>query len=181
MSSTLSNCMSEHVLSLVTLQHKRASSSVQGRISWVAWNCGRSLGFLLSCVSTWGTRSCLLREGSSPLALRGAPWDSLRTAAGLNRASSGVETETSQLLSISDMYLRVSADLEQGRKSSPCVEARKFACLSSCSWGVRPLIEFYLEPAAFFVGCKQGVSAPSCCHFILGVTFKEVPGHGDLY
>ena len=33
-----------------------------------------SLLFLSSCVSTWGTRSCLVREVRFPLALRGAPW-----------------------------------------------------------------------------------------------------------
>ena len=30
-------------LSLETLQRKRASSSVQGRISWVVWSCGGKL------------------------------------------------------------------------------------------------------------------------------------------
>ena len=32
----------------------------------------------------------------------------------------------------------------------------------------------------FFQTMHGGVSAPSCCDFILVVTFKEVPGHQDL-
>ena len=47
-------------------------------------------------------------------------------------------------------------------------------------WGVRPLVEFYLEPVPFSGGCNWGVSALSCFDFILGVTFEEVPGHRDL-
>ena len=139
-----------------------------------------SLGFLSSCVSTWGTRSCLLREVRSPLPLLGAPWDSLCIAAGINRAPSQVEVGTSGFPSISDIDLEVSAELEQGSQASSCVEALNSACLSSCSWGVRPLVELYLEPATFSGGCNWGVSAPSCCDFILRVTFEEVPRHRNL-
>ena len=60
------------------------------------------------------------------------------------------------------------------------VEAQNSTCLSSCSWGVRPLVKFYLEPVPFSGGCNWGVSALSCFYFILGVTFEEVPGHWDL-
>ena len=43
-----------------------------------------------------------------------------------------------------------------------------------------PLVELYLEAEAFSQGCNRGVYAPSCCDFILGITFEEVPGHRDL-
>ena len=43
MSSTLLSSKREHEFSLETLQRKRASSSVQGRISWVVWSCGGKL------------------------------------------------------------------------------------------------------------------------------------------
>ena len=43
MSSTLSRSKSDHGLSLEMLQRKRASSSMQGRISWFAWICGEKL------------------------------------------------------------------------------------------------------------------------------------------
>ena len=43
MSSTLSSSKRERGLSLETLQCLRASTSVQGRISWFAWTCGGKL------------------------------------------------------------------------------------------------------------------------------------------
>ena len=42
-------------LSLETLQLKRASSSVQVRISSFVWSCGRKLRVQLSFLLTWGT------------------------------------------------------------------------------------------------------------------------------
>ena len=98
----------------------------------------------------------------------------------MNRASSQIEVGTSGFLSNCDIERRVSAELEQGSQASSCVEAWNSVCLSSCSWGVRPLVEFYLEPVPFSGGCNWGVSALSCFDFILGVTFEEVPGHRDL-
>ena len=65
-----------------------------------------------------GDHSCLLREVKSPLALRGAPQDTSRIAAGLNRASSRVESGTSGFLSILEIDLGVYADLEEGLFSS---------------------------------------------------------------
>ena len=138
------------------------------------------LWFCSICMSTWGTCSCLLREVRSSLALPKAPRDSSRIASGMHRASSQVEAGTSVFLSIFDIDLGVSAELEQGSQASSYVEARNSACLSSCSSGVRPLVELYLDPAAFSGGCNRGVTAPSCCDFILVVTFEEVPGHRDL-
>ena len=167
----------EHGLSLERLKRIRASSSMQGRISWFAWSCGGKLSIPLELRVTWGTRSFLLRKVRSPLALRGSPRDSSNIAAGMNPASSRVEAGTSGFLSISDIDLGVSAELEQGSQASSCVEARNSGCLSSCSWGVRPVVELYLEPVAFSGECNRVVSAPSCCDFILGVTFEEVPAH----
>ena len=139
-----------------------------------------SLGFFSSCVSTWGTCSCLLRELKSPLASGGAPRIYSRFASGMDRASSRVEVGTSGFPSISDIALGGSVDLEQESQASSFIDAWNSACLSSCSWSVKPLVELYLEPAALFGGCNQGVSAPWCCDFILKVTFEEVPGHQDL-
>ena len=51
-----------------------------------------------------GDCSCLLRKVRSPLALQGAPWDYLRIAVGMNRASSRVEAGTSGFLSKSDSF-----------------------------------------------------------------------------
>ena len=46
--------------------------------------------------------------------------------------------------------------------------------------GDRPLVELYLEPAAVSGRCNWGVSAPSCCDFILRVTFEDLPGNQDF-
>ena len=70
-----------------------------------------SLGFQLSCVSTWDTRSCLLSEVRSPLALRGAPQESWHISAGMNRVSSRVKAGTSGFLFMTDIDLRVVVEL----------------------------------------------------------------------
>ena len=154
--------------------------SMQGRISWFAWSCGGKLRVPLELRVNLGTRSCLLREVRSPLVLRGALRDSSCSPAGMNRASSQVEAGNSGFLSISHIDLRVSAELKYGSPALSWVEARNSACLLSCSWSIRPLVNLYLEPAAFSRGCNRSVSAPSCCEFIIGVIFEEVPGHLDL-
>ena len=127
-----------------------------------------------------GDHSSLLREVRSLLALLGAHRDSSCTAAGMNRASSRVEEGTSGFLSISDFDCRVYAELEQESQASSCVEAWNSACLSSCSWGDRPLVELDLSSVAFSRGYNRDVSAPSCCDFILDVTFEDVSGHPNL-
>ena len=96
------------------------------------------------------------------------------------RASILVKAGTSGFLSISDVDRRVSAELEQESQASSCVEEWNSACLSSCSLVDRTLVEVYLEPVGFSGQCNWGVSAPSCCDFILRVTLEEVPGHRDL-
>ena len=95
-------------LSLETLQHKRASSSVQAGILSFAWSCGGKLRVPLELPVDLGERSCFLREVRSPLTLRGPPQDSLCIAEGMNRASSRVEARTSGFLYISDFNPRVS-------------------------------------------------------------------------
>ena len=65
-----------------------------------------------------------------------------------------VEAGTSGFLSISDTDCRVSAELEEESQASSCVDEWNSACLSSCSRGDRPLVELYLEPAAFSGGCN---------------------------
>ena len=91
-----------------------------------------SLGFLLSCVGTWSTHSCFLREVRSAFKLRGAPRDSSRVTVGMNRASSRVEEGISGILSISDIPLEVSVEFEQGRQDSSCLQTLNTACLLSC-------------------------------------------------
>ena len=112
------------------------------------------------------------------MTLLGAFWDSSCIATGMNRTSSRVEVGKSGFLSISDIHLGVSVELEPGSLASSCVEAQNSDCLSSGSWGVKPLVELYLEHAAFSGGCNHGDSVPSCCDFILGLHSKRCPGIG---
>ena len=114
------------------------------------------------------------------LALLGTPQYSSNMASGMKRASSRVEAGTSVFLSLSDFDQRVSAELEQERQSSSCVEEWNSAFLSCCSRGDRTLVTLYLEPTVFYGGSNWGVSSPSCWDFILRVTFKDMPGHRDL-
>ena len=59
----------------------------------------------------------------------------------------------------SDSDPRLHAELGQDSLASSCVEEWNSACLSSCSWGDRPLVELYVEPAGFSGRCT-GVSLP---------------------
>ena len=144
------------------------------------WSCGGKLRVLLKLRVDLGDPWCLLREVRSPFALRGAPWDSSRIAAWMNRASFRVEARTSRFLSISHFDRRVSAELEPESQATSCVEEWNSAFLWHFSRRDRPLVELYLEPAVFSRRGNWGVSAPSCCDFILRLTFEEVPGHGFL-
>ena len=137
---------------LEKLQRKRASSSVQGRISWFAWSCGGKVRVPLELRVDLGDLLVSPQGSQISLALQRAPRESSSIAAGMNRASSLVEAGTSVFFSISDIDLRDSEDLEQGSQASTCIEARNSSCLSSFSWGVRPLVELYLAPAAFSGG-----------------------------
>ena len=83
-------------------------------------------------MGTWGTRLCFLREIRSAFELLGGPRDSSRVAAGMSRASSRVEAETSVFLTISDIDLGVSVEYEQERQALSCVEAWTLACPLSC-------------------------------------------------
>ena len=96
------------MISWETLQCTSVLSHVEGRISWFFGVVVGSLRFLSSCVGTWGTRSCFIREVRSAFELQGALRYSSRVAAGMNRASSRVEVRTSGFLSNYDIDLGVS-------------------------------------------------------------------------
>ena len=114
-SSSFSSSKRQRGISWETLQCKRALSHVEGRISWFFGVVVGSLKFLLSCVGTWGTCSCFIREVRSAFELQGALWDSSHITVGMNMASSRVKVGTSGFLSISDTDLMVSVEFEQGR------------------------------------------------------------------
>ena len=92
------------------------------------------------------------------------------------RASSRVEAGPSGFLSISDSYCNVPAELVQEIQASSCVEKWNSACPSSCSWGDRPLVELYVEPAGFPRRCT-GVSVPlRVMPSSTGLPSKRCPG-----
>ena len=137
-----------------------------------------SLVFLSSCVSTWGTRSCLLREVRSPLELRGPPRDSLCIASGINRASSRVEMGTSVFLSIAfltstsrslrswNRVVRPHLVLRHGTPLASRVVHGVSGHLSSCIWNLR-----------LFPEDATGLSVPF--HVLtssLGLHLKRCPG-----
>ena len=64
-------------------------------------------------------------------------------------------------------------EFEQGRQALSCVEACNSGSVSSCEWGVSPLVELHLELVAFYGECNLGVSAPWCYNSIVGVPFKS--------
>ena len=92
---------------------------MQDKIWWVVWSCGRKLRVPLELCVTLGTRWCLLREVRYPLALQGAPQDSWRIAAGMNRASSRVEVVTPGFLYISDIDLVCLQSWNRGVRTRP--------------------------------------------------------------
>ena len=93
-------------------------------------------------------------QGCQICCLPWEPRDSSRVAAGMSRASSQAEVGTPGFFSISDIDLSFSVEFEQGRQIWSYVEAWNLACLSICEWGVRPLVELNLEPAAFSGRCN---------------------------
>ena len=140
-SRTISRVKRESGISLETLQWKRASSFLEGRISCFVSSYSRNLGV--------------------PLELRGGPQGPARVASGKSslhaicegslqiplqsvpclRSSSGAEAGTSGFLSNSDKDLGVPMEFQQGRLASSYVDTWKFALFSSCKSRVRLPVE----------------------------------------
>ena len=137
MSRTLSSRKREGGISLETLQQKRASSCVEGRISWFFSTCGSNLGIPLTL--QWGPqgptlgasgKSSLLASFEGPL---GIPLQSLP----MKRSSSGFHAATSGFLFSANMDLGFFLEFPQGSQASFRVEACKSAVLSSWKSSVR--------------------------------------------
>ena len=89
------------------------------------------------------------------------------------RASSLVEVGTSGFLSISDSDCRVPEELGQEGKASSCVKECNFTCLSSCSGGLRPLVELCVF---FDNGKNQCLSQLRRIHPLVTSLLKWGPG-----
>ena len=113
---TLSRLKREGGISLGTPQWKRASSRIEGRISWFCSSCGRKLGVPLE-----------LRRGPQGLARVASVKSSLYACEGIfgiplqslpgPRSSSGVEAGTSGFLSSTDRDLGDFCGVSTGEKS----------------------------------------------------------------
>ena len=100
-----------------------------------------SLGFLSSCMGTWWTCSGFLREVRSAFELHGALWNSSPLTAGVNMASSQLETGTSGFHSGSDRDLGVPMEIPLGSQTLSRVGAWNSASLSRWKRGVGPPVE----------------------------------------
>ena len=96
------------------------------------------------------------------------------------RASSPVESGTSEFLSCSDMDLRVCLQFQTGSQVSTCVEAWNSAFLSSCQRGFRPPVELNWGPGVFLEFATGLSGLPLCCDCILKFPFESEQGIQDL-
>ena len=149
MSRTLSRLKKKGGNSLKMPQWKRASSRVEGRISWFFSSCNSKRGVPLELQQgphgpTRGAsgKSSLHMSREGPL---GIPLQSLP---GL-RFSSGVEARTSGFLSRADIDLGVSLGCPQSSQASSHVEPCKSALLSSRKSSVRLPVELTIEIGGF--------------------------------
>ena len=127
----------EGAISLEIPQWKRASSRVEGRISWFFSSCSRNLGVPLELrlgpqgpyyVASGKSSLHASCEGPLRIPLQLVLWA---------RSSSGVGTGTSSFPSRADMDLGVPMEFQQESQASSRVETYKSAFLSSCQSTVR--------------------------------------------
>ena len=83
-----------------------------GKISWFARSCGRKPRVPLELRVDLGDLFMFPQGNQIFFGVARAPWDSLCITAGMNRASSREDMGTSGFLSIFDIDLGVSAELE---------------------------------------------------------------------
>ena len=137
MRRTVSRLKSKGGISLETPQQKKASSRLEGRISWFFSSYSSKLGVLLEL--RWGHQgpahaasgkfslhvSC---EGPLGIPLQSQPGP---------RSSSGVEAGNSGFLAIAYLDLGVPMEFQQGSQASSGVETCKSGFLSTCKGSFR--------------------------------------------
>ena len=137
---TLSRFKGEGGISCEMPQCKRASSYVEGRISWFLSSCAKKLGVPLKLrLGSQGPDRFASRKlglyvscnGPLRIPLQSVPEPS---------TSSAVEAGTSVFITRADMDLGVPMEFQQGSQSSSHVETHKSTFLSSCQSSVSLLL-----------------------------------------
>ena len=114
MSRTLSRLKREGVVLLKLLQQKRATSRVEGRISWFFSSCGRKLGVHLELrFRPQGNPHVASEKSSLHVSCEGPLGIPLQSLPG-SRSSSAVEARTSGFLSSADLDLGVLLSFHRG-------------------------------------------------------------------
>ena len=122
-------------------QWKRASSHVEGRISWFFLSCGKKVGVPLELqLGFQGPAHVASGKSSLHASCEGPLRIPLQSVPG-SRSSSGVVAKTSVLPFNADMDLGVPIEFQQGNQASSPVETCKFAFLSSSKSSVRVPVE----------------------------------------
>ena len=138
---TLSGFKGEGGISCEMPQCKRASSYVEGRISWFLSSCAKKLGVPLKLrLGSQGPDRFASRKlglyvscnGPLRIPLQSVPEPS---------TSSAVEAGTSVFITRADMDLGVPMEFQQGSQASFRVQTWKSAFLSSCQSSVRLPVE----------------------------------------
>ena len=122
---TLSRLKREGGISLGTLQQKRASSRIEGRISWFFSGCGRKLRVPLEL--RWGRQGAAFvasAKSSLHASCEGPLGIPLQSVPG-TRSSSGAEAGTSGFLSTAEKALGVPREFQQGSQASSHLETCK--------------------------------------------------------
>ena len=166
MSKTHPRLKSEGGNSLKTPQRKRASSRVEGRISWFFSSCSSEHGVPLD-LQRGPEESALggLRNVQSPCELRQASRDSSTLAAGFEvRSSSGVDARTSVFhLCILGFLWRFTAKM--GLASCGDMQVRSLLKLEKqCQTSCR--VDIGID--GFLSRCHRAVTSPSCFESVLG-------------
>ena len=172
MLKTLSGLRREGGIFLETLQRKRASARVEGRISWFFSSCG---GVPLELrqrpqgpAHGASGRSSLHASSEEPLRI---PLQSMLGP----RSSSGVQAGYSGFLSRADMDLRVHLGRPQGSQASSRVEPFKSALLSSQKNSVRLPVGLTTGIGGFLSRPTRLSHQPSYFEAVLGLTVNSVP------
>ena len=139
MSSSLSCFKRDSGIFLETLLWKRASSRLEGIISFFS-SSGQKLGFLSSCDGDLKPACVASGKASFHSSCEGPLEIPLQLVQG-QMASSQVEAGTSMFLSSSDMDLWVPMEFQQGSQALSRVETWNSASLLRCKRGVRLLLQ----------------------------------------